>query len=88
MLTAIYQLLIYKLTCGSLLREATPPPPRDSFITKLNAFIPGSLYLKCTKKHKIILKIYANILCQKMKLSLNKINTNKQELHFSSCNLF
>ena len=33
-------------TSGSLLKDATPPPPRAFFRQKLNPFTPGSSYLK------------------------------------------
>ena len=35
-----------KPTCGSLLSEAIPPPPRQLCNTKLKPFIPGTSYLK------------------------------------------
>ncbi|PKU47432.1 hypothetical protein llap_2255 [Limosa lapponica baueri] len=31
--------------CGSLLRDAMPPPPREFFRTKFNPWIPGNSYL-------------------------------------------
>jgi len=40
-------------TCGSDLREAIPPPPREFFNTKFRPLIPGTSYLKF-RREKII----------------------------------
>ena len=48
-------------TCGSILSEATPPPPNESPITKLRALIPGNSYLHQRSMHTTSLMRHSNI---------------------------
>lgn len=43
-----------KPTCGSLLKDATPPPPREFFNTKFSALMPGSSYLEKKPNHNLM----------------------------------